>query len=116
MSTLEALWLTISWFVARFGLPILVTILIVQYFRWLDNRWKQEAMQRRASMGSEYALPIIRCWEIKGCPAENCQGCQAYQDQSRACWQHFRMADGRLQEGCLSCKVFLGVEAPAIGD
>ena len=116
METWEGLLIAIGWFLMRFGVPILGTILIVLFFKRLDQRWQRETMDRRASLGANAMLPIIQCWAINNCPAEKCQGCAAYQDQSQPCWQHFRAADGAMKEDCLGCKVFLGVSAPAIGD
>jgi len=116
METWEGLLITISWFLLRFGVPILGTALIVYFFKWLDQRWQRESLDRRASMGAQAMLPIVQCWSLNNCPEGKCQGCAAFQDQSKPCWQHFRAVDGSLKEDCLGCKVFLGVSAPAIGD
>ena len=116
METWEGLLLSLSWFLLRFGVPILATLLIALLFNWLDARWQRDALERRASLGAESRLPVVRCWEINECPGEKCQNCVAFQNQGTPCWQHFRAADGALKESCLGCKVFLGVSAPAIGD
>jgi hypothetical protein len=114
METWKGLFLAIGWFILRFGIPVLGTMLIISFFKWLDRRWQTESMERRASMGAETMLPIIQCWTMDICPAEKCQQCVAIQNPNTACWQHFRAVDGSLQEECLSCQVFLGVSAPAI--
>ena len=116
METWEGFLLAMSWFVLRFGMPIVGTALIILFFKWLDHRWQRQSMDRRASMGAQALLPIIQCWAMNNCPAEKCQNCVAFQNQSKPCWQHFRVVDGSLKEECLSCKVFIGVPAPAIGD
>jgi len=116
METWVGLLLAIGWFLLRFGVPILGTALIVLFFKWLDKHWQRESLDRRISMGAQAMLPIVQCWSINNFPEEKCQNCVAYQDQSIACWQHFRAVDGSLKEDCLSCKVFLGVPAPVIGD
>ncbi len=116
METWEGLSLAIGWFLLRFGLPILGTILIVIFFKRLDHRWQRETLDRRESMGAQAMLPVVQCWATNNCPAEKCQNCIAFQDHSKPCWQHFRVKDGSLKEECLGCKVFLGVPAPAVGD
>lgn len=116
MDTWEGLFLATGWFLLRFGLPILGTVLIVIFFKRLDRRWQRETMDRRASLGANAMLPVVQCWADKNCPAEKCQNCVAYQDHSKPCWQHFRAVDGSLKEECLACPVFIGVSAPAIGD
>ncbi|HBX68930.1 MAG TPA: hypothetical protein DEH25_05995 [Chloroflexi bacterium] len=114
METWQGLFLAIGWFVLRFGVPLVGTILMIYFFKWLDRRWQIESMDRRASMGAEAMLPIIQCWAMDTCPAEKCQSCVAFQNQGTPCWQHFRAGDGSLKDECLGCKVFLGVSAPAL--
>ena len=116
METWEGLLIAIGWFVLRFGFPILATVLIVRFFKWLDQRWQRETLERRPSMGAEAMLPIIQCWSMNNRPEGTCQNCLAYQDQSKPCWQHFRMKDGCLKEECIDCKVFRGAPVPVIGD
>jgi len=116
METWEGLLLAIGWFLLRFGVPILGTVLIIIFFKWLDQRWQQQSLDRRASLGAQAVLPVVKCWVINDCPKENCQNCVAYQDQSKPCWQHFRATDGYLKEECLDCKVFRGTPVPVIGD
>ncbi len=97
--------------VVRFGIPIVLTILIVMWLRRLDARWQLEANQThpRAAVA---ALPQVRCWEQRGCPPERRASCPAYARPDVPCWQVFRGVDGRLQEACLDCAVFKKAPAP----
>jgi len=104
------------WIIFRFGLPIFFTVLMVWIFKRLDAHWQIEAVERRASMGSSYAAPVIRCWQINDCPEPICSGCVAFQQQETPCWQHFRADDGTLKEECLGCRVFSQAPVPVIGD
>lgn len=116
MATWEGFLLATGWFLLRFGVPILGTALVVIFFRWLDQRWQRQSLERRAGMGAQAVLPIVKCWAIKDCPEEKCQDCIAYQNQSKPCWQHFRAADGCLKQACIDCQVFRGAPVPVIGD
>jgi hypothetical protein len=116
MTTLEGLFLAIGWALLRFGLPILVTVLLFHFFKRLDERWQAEAREYSQRTGVGTFVPIVRCWLFNDCPEEKRARCIAYQDQSKPCWQHFRTAEGYLKEDCLGCDVFKGVPAPVIGD
>lgn len=112
METMQGLLLAIGWFLLRFGLPVLATILVVWFFRRLDARWQAKAQEYKARSGIESLVPVVRCWLINDCPEERRQNCPAYQNQEKPCWQHFRAVDGSLKESCLGCGVFRGAPVP----
>ena len=97
--------------VVRFGIPVLLTAVVIFILRRMDDRWQAEAK-------GESPAPIVplringkRCWEIKGCPEEDKVKCPAVISQ-QPCWQVFRDSDGHLRERCLSCEVFLKAPIP----
>ncbi len=116
MNTFEGFLLALGWFVLRFGLPVLATVLICRFFQRLDARWQAEAAKYQQINREKGLVPAIRCWVFNDCPEEQRAGCQAYQEQHVPCWQHFRAEGGELKEGCLGCGVFRGATVPAIGD
>ena len=116
METFEGLFLTIFWFVLRFGLPVLVTVAIVWFLKKLDTRWREQAEEVRAQAVADGVIPVVKCWLLNDCPEEAKKNCLAYQNQGKPCWQHFRMTDGCLKEDCINCKVFRGAPVPVVGD
>lgn len=118
MDTTQGLLLAIGWFLLRFGLPILLTVLVIWFFRRLDARWQAEAQESKASVSLENLVPVIKCWVLNDCPEERREQCKAYQNQDVPCWQNFRAVDGALKESCLGCGVFRGAPVPisASGD
>ena len=113
---IQGLLYLLGWFLLRFGLPILLTILVCWAFSHLDARWRAQAEETRKQAVASGAIPVIRCWLLNDCPEEKREKCLAYQEQSTPCWQHFRCNNGELKEKCLGCQVFRGAPAPAIGD
>jgi len=112
VDVLEAIGVTLIGLVVRFGIPIVLTILIVMWLRRLDARWQLEANRTRPR-AAVAAMPQVRCWEQRGCPPERRASCPAYARPDVACWQVFRGADGRLHEACLNCDVFRKAPVPA---
>ena len=110
MDVLEAVGVTLVGLVVRFGIPIVITILVVRWLRRLDARWQLEANKTRPRMA--IAVLQARCWEQRGCPPERRASCPAYARPDVQCWQVFRDADGRLQEACLDCDIFKKAPAP----
>lgn len=92
----------------RFGLPILLTILLVYFLRRMDARWQKQAEEELAH--APKMIPATPCWEVQGCSAKQKQSCPAFINPEIPCWQQFRSADGQLDEDCLECGVF--VNAP----
>lgn len=107
-------WLTTTFGVIlllllRVAIPIAVTIAIISLLKWLDERWKKEAVDE----GSQIVkVGNFGCWELNNCPAENREGCKAYNNPDQPCWQVFRNKNGRLQERCIGCDIFRQAPAP----
>lgn len=94
----------------RIGLPILITLAVILWLRWLDARWQLEAADLLAGQGKP--RPAVPCWEKRGCSEEKQKSCPVFGNREVFCWQFFRGQDGRLPEKCLTCKVFR--EAPVL--
>ncbi len=92
----------------RLAIPILITILVVQFLRILDARWQMEA----ESIPTLVEKPA--CWEVNNCPPDRRRSCPAYVSPL-ACWQVRRTDNGYLREECLTCKVFLKAPVPSLG-
>jgi len=116
MDMTQGLWYMLGWFLLRFGLPIVATVMVCWLFRRLDERWRAQAEETRKQAVAEGVIPIIRCWLLNDCPEEKRGKCAAYLQQDIPCWQHFRAKNGELKDGCIGCGVFRGAPAPAIGD
>mgnify|MGYP003959259255 FL=1 len=116
METPQGLLLALFWFVMRFGLPVVLTALIILLFKRLDDRWQAEAQEYQQRSTPESLFPALRCWILNDCPEERHQNCKAYQNQDIPCWQNFRTVDGSLKESCLGCGVFRGAPVPVSGD
>lgn len=93
--------------ILRLAIPVGATILLVWFFRRLDERWQSEAEFQEAVMAKNPG-----CWKVNQCSASKMAKCQAYNDPSKPCWQHFRESNGRLQERCLGCDVFRKAPIP----
>ena len=91
----------------RLAIPVAGTLLIVNVLRKLDAHWQAEAERQAIS------IEKVECWKIKGCPPEQIQHC-ATRLSPLPCWQVNRLPNGYLQEGCLSCPVFLDAPVPTI--
>jgi hypothetical protein len=104
---------TIAGALFRFGLPALLTGLVVYWLSKLDERWEQESERERSLMPSLDRRPKNSgCWEINGCSPENRGRCAAFAHPETPCWQVFRETNGRLQDKCLLCKVFRAAPVP----
>ena len=109
MDSTQGLWLTISWFLLRFGLPVLLTMVLIVLFSKIDSRWRDEALAQRENLVQDGVISLINCWVFNDCPPEKREKCPAYQENYISCWQVFRDNYGTLREGCLDCKVFTEV-------
>lgn len=114
MNTSQGLLFAISWFALRFGLPILLTGLLIWVLARLDSRWQKEAIRRRKKLVQEGVMPMVKCWVLNDCPPEKRQGCRGFQEKYLPCWQVFRDASGNVQERCLVCDVFRKAPVPVI--
>lgn len=99
-------------FLLRFGVPILVMVVVVYILRRMDIRWQEEARQQMTTV--RVSSPQTPCWEVKGCLPEMRQHCAGFTDPEVPCWQQFRASDGRLKEDCLDCNVFRNAPVPVI--
>jgi hypothetical protein len=90
----------------RFGLPILITALVVWTLKRLDARWQAEIDERRIQSMEGVAIQEIKCWELQNCLEEERGDCVAFQNPAIPCWQHFRNGQGELREDCLECEIF----------
>ena len=115
MESLTAFAWIVLGVLVRFGLPILLTALVIVGLRRLDNVWQSSA--------GEPSLAIARiivensgCWLTKNCSQELRARCAAYQHRDKPCWMVMRDDHGQMKETCLGCEVFKSAPVPAIGD
>ena len=83
METYEGLFLTIFWFVVRFGLPVLITVAVVLFLKKLDTRWREQAEEVRAQAVTDGVIPVVKCWLLNDCPEAAKKDCMAYQNQGK---------------------------------
>jgi len=107
--------MTIVWMLlgltVRFGLPILMTVLVIIGLRKLDENWQSTASSPSLAM-ARVQVENSGCWQSKGCSVEQRQQCAAYNCQEMPCWQVFRDSHGQLKEACLGCEVFRTAPVP----
>ncbi len=89
----------------RFGVPVLITGLIVVYLRRLDARWQAEAAN------AEPVSDPVHCWEIRDCSPQQRANCKVY-SSGEVCWQVKRLPNGYLPADCLNCEVFQKAPLP----
>jgi hypothetical protein len=106
MENLYALFAILTGLLARFAVPILITVLAVYFLKGLDERWQMESEVQ--------LLPVKKpeCWKVNGCPPEARNSCRGYLSPL-ACWQVFRLPNGYLRQECLACTVFRDAPLPA---
>lgn len=114
MESSQGLLLTVLWALARFGLPVLITIVVVSILSKFDSRWKEEALARQRQESELGVIPLVKCWVFKDCSPEMRSKCPAYTDQSMPCWQVFRDKNDFLKEDCLTCPVFRNAPVPSV--
>ena len=95
----------------RFGIPIIITAVVILLLKQLDKQWQSEAESSQAKLATAKAKNI-GCWDINKCPPELRAKCNAYAHPDTPCWQVFRESSGQLQEKCLLCKVFKKAPIP----
>lgn len=109
MEGFDAVISFVSGVVFRFGIPAIVTTLVVWLLRRLDKRWQKDA-QKQGMVQVRAKNP--GCWKINECPEENRVKCKAFNNPNMPCWHHFRDQEGRLRESCLGCDVFQKAPVP----
>jgi hypothetical protein len=92
----------------RFGLPMVITLMVIVILRKVDARWQKEAEQSPPTVEVENP----HCWEIKNCTPEQMSECPA-PTSTKPCWQIRRQKNGYLREECLTCQVFQQAPLPA---
>jgi hypothetical protein len=107
METITSILAILIGLLLRLAIPIAGTILIVYFLRRMDARWQAEAQLPPTPARK------AECWNIKGCSPAQKKACKAAAS-SLPCWQVFRQPNGYLQEGCISCKVFIDAPTPAL--
>jgi hypothetical protein len=111
MEGLMSILVVILGLLARFGIPLAVTLLIVMWMRRLDEQWKEQAQREQT-----FSRPRAKnsgCWKVNNCSPERRASCPAYSNPEMPCWQVYRAMDGHLLDTCLGCKVFRGAPVPA---
>jgi hypothetical protein len=107
MDTLTSLLALLAGLFLRLAIPIAATILLVYFLRALDTHWQKEAQL------SPTPAQKVECWKVQGCSPAERKTCAAA-SSPLPCWQVFRQSNGYLQEGCLSCQVFMNAPAPTL--
>ena len=110
-SLMAFIWVIIG-LVVRFGLPILVTALVIIGLRKLDEIWQSSARTPNLAM-QLVQVQNSGCWNAKNCSAETRRNCPAYMHQDMPCWQSMRDNHGQMKEACLGCDVFKSAPVPA---
>ena len=107
MELIQSLFALIVGLLLRLAFPIAITLGLIVLLRRLDARWQKEAPL------PTLAVQKPECWKVNGCPPEqvaNCSGAKS----TLPCWQAFRLPNGYLREGCLTCKVFTDAPLPTL--
>ncbi|UCH59734.1 MAG: hypothetical protein JSV61_16175 [Anaerolineales bacterium] len=111
MDATNAILTLMTGLLVRFGLPVIITIIMIWVLRRWDQRWQAEA----ETAGMQVTAHNIGCWKINKCPPENLADCLAYQQPVKPCWQVFREENGgHLKEDCLGCEVFQQAPIPVV--
>jgi hypothetical protein len=104
MDTITSFLVLLAGVFLRLAIPIVGTAILIYFLRRLDEHWQAEAVLQPVS------IQKVDCWKVKGCSPDDRKNCSAA-SSSLPCWQVFRRPNGYLQEGCMSCKVF--IDAPS---
>jgi len=116
METTNGFLIAVGWFLLRFGIPVLITLLVGMLLKRIDARWQVEGEEYRKQSGLDDLIPMINCWVFNNCSEEKRKNCKAYQEPKKPCWQHFRAQNGEIKENCLGCGVFRGTPVSMPGD
>jgi hypothetical protein len=96
----------------RFVVPVVLTIVVIWWFRRLDDGWKKEA-ERIVEVENRPRPGNPGCWKFNHCSPEDRAKCRAFAHPDQPCWQVFRAKDGRMLDRCLACQVFRTAPVPA---
>ena len=116
METFSGMLTIAGWFLIRFAVPLVVTIVICWVLHKLDKRWLKDSEAKQGSDHMRNLTTIMNCWLYHDCPKKQRSQCLAYQNPDIPCWQQFRKDDGYLQNRCVGCAVFRSAPAPSYGD
>jgi hypothetical protein len=116
MVSTQGFWLALGYFILRFGLPLIVTLIVCRLFQILDHKWQAEGEEYRKVSGVDRLIPVLRCWVLNDCPESKRNICPAYLEQNTPCWQQFRAKNGEVKEKCIGCGVLRGAPVPFSGD
>ena len=61
METSQGFMLALAWVFLRFGLPVLITSLIILFLSQIDSNWKQEAISRTKNKFNKGVIPLMKC-------------------------------------------------------
>lgn len=114
METSQGFWVAVAWVFLRFGIPVLITSLIILFLSQIDASWKKEALSKRKQAGQMGVVPLMKCWVYNDCPPEKRGDCPAFRERYLPCWQLFRDEKDNLKESCLGCQVFRNAPVPLI--
>jgi len=84
----------------RFGIPLLITALLVWGLNKLDAHWQAEAAQQQAKQPAP-----IPCWQRRGCSMSQRLNCPVYANPSRPCWEQ-RSGPAGQTAICQQCPVW----------
>lgn len=94
---------------AQLGLPVVLLFAVGCGLCWANRQLGATGAARNTG-GGHKPQPCHgpRCWEIKGCSAEDRQSCRADEYPPLPCWQAAKLAcGGRLKAECPDCQLFL---------
>jgi len=111
MESLTAIMLMFLGLLVRFGLPILMTALLIVGLRKLDELWQSSAVEPSLAM-ARIKVENSGCWLAKDCSQEQRDRCPAYKQQGMPCWQVMRDDHGQMKDACLDCEVFKSAPVP----
>lgn len=90
-------------FLARLGVPLVITLAIAYALRQWDARWQAEAIKARETARILLQEP---CWTRKGCDLKRRTLCPAFQHPDLPCWTARRLTEGQLPAECHICGRF----------
>jgi len=118
-------------FVLRLGIPLLITIMLVRWLRYLDEKWQAEyeaeKLQESAKAQTAVAVdpapePAVwpalaadgfpKCWDYKQCDPDKREQCPAYKISGIPCWLARRREEGAIPADCYQCGLFTDYEWP----
>jgi hypothetical protein len=113
MNELSVILTLIAGLLLRFGIPIVITAMLVYALRRLDQKWQREIELAVKSEPVKVGIfDKIRCWATKECSQEIRETCPAFLESGRPCWQVHRDVSGEMQPKCLECPVFQAAPVP----